>query len=43
MEPGAAQLVALTGFYELISFATNAFRLPLEPYGARFPVGVRLT
>ncbi len=31
------ELVALVGFYHLISFATNAFRIPLEPYGARFP------
>jgi hypothetical protein len=30
-------MVALVGFYHLISFATNAFRIPLEPYGARFP------
>jgi alkylhydroperoxidase family enzyme len=31
------ELVALVGFYHLISFATNALRLPLESYGARFP------
>jgi alkylhydroperoxidase family enzyme len=31
------ELIALAGFYHLISFAANAFRLPLEPYGARFP------
>lgn len=31
------ELVALVGFYHLISFAANALRLPLEPYGARFP------
>jgi 4-carboxymuconolactone decarboxylase len=31
------ELVTLVGFYHLISFATNAFRIPLEPYGARFP------
>jgi len=30
------ELVALTGFYHLIAFATNAFRLPPEPYAARF-------
>src|SRR5689334_9758163 len=30
------ELVALTGFYHLIAFATNAFRIPLEPYAARF-------
>jgi alkylhydroperoxidase family enzyme len=31
------ELVALVGFYHLISFCANAFRLPREPYGARFP------
>jgi alkylhydroperoxidase family enzyme len=31
------ELVALAGFYHLISFITNAFAIPLEPYGARFP------
>lgn len=31
------ELVALAGFYHLISFLTNALRIPLEPYGARFP------
>jgi alkylhydroperoxidase family enzyme len=31
------ELVALVGFYHLISFTTNAFRIPLEAYGARFP------
>jgi alkylhydroperoxidase family enzyme len=31
------ELVALTGFYHLISFVTNALRIPLEPFGARFP------
>ncbi|HEY7654436.1 MAG TPA: carboxymuconolactone decarboxylase family protein [Methylomirabilota bacterium] len=31
------ELVALTGFYHLISFVTNALRIPLEAYGARFP------
>ena len=31
------ELVALTGFYHLIAFATNALRIPLEPYGARLP------
>jgi alkylhydroperoxidase family enzyme len=36
-EAQLVELVALTGFYHLISFAANAFRLPLEPYGARFP------
>ena len=31
------ELIALVGFYHLISFTTNALRIPLEPYGARFP------
>jgi hypothetical protein len=30
--------VALAGYYHAISFVTNAFRLPLEPFGARFAV-----
>jgi alkylhydroperoxidase family enzyme len=32
------ELVALAGYYHAISFVTNAFRLPLEPFGARFVV-----
>ncbi|HTG09865.1 MAG TPA: carboxymuconolactone decarboxylase family protein [Candidatus Eisenbacteria bacterium] len=31
------ELIALAGFYHLISFVTNALRIPPEPYGARFP------
>lgn len=31
------ELVALVGFYHLISFTANAFRVPLEPFAARFP------
>jgi len=31
------ELVVLAGLYHVISFATNAFALPLEPFGARFP------
>ena len=31
------ELIALAGFYHLISFMTNAFRIPREAYGARFP------
>lgn len=30
------EIVALTGFYHLIAFTTNAFRVPLESYAARF-------
>ena len=32
------ELVVLVGRYHLISFVTNAFRLPLEALGARFAV-----
>ena len=31
------ELIALAGFYHLISFATNALRIALEPGAARFP------
>jgi alkylhydroperoxidase family enzyme len=31
------ELVVLAGFYHLIAFAANAFRLPPEPFAARFP------
>jgi len=31
------ELVALVGQYHLISFVTNAFRIPRESYAARFP------
>jgi alkylhydroperoxidase family enzyme len=30
------ELVALVGFYHSVSFATNAFRIPNEAFGARF-------
>lgn len=30
------ELVVLAGYYHAIAFATNALRLPLEPFGARF-------
>jgi alkylhydroperoxidase family enzyme len=30
------ELVILIGYYHAISFATNAFRVPLESFGARF-------
>ena len=38
-EPQLIELVALVGFYHLIAFCTNAFRIPREPYGACFPCG----
>jgi len=31
------ELIVLAGFYHTVSFLTNALRLPLEAYGARFP------
>ena len=31
------ELVVLAGFYHTVSFVTNALRVPLEPYAARFP------
>jgi alkylhydroperoxidase family enzyme len=31
------ELVVLAGYYHAISFATNALRLPLEAFAARFP------
>lgn len=31
------ELVVLAGFYHTVSFVTNAFRVPLEAYAARFP------
>ena len=36
------ELVVLVGRYHLISFVTNALRLPLEPYGPRFSGAVEL-
>ncbi len=36
-EEQVIELIALAGFYHLISFVTNALRIPPEPYGARFP------
>jgi alkylhydroperoxidase family enzyme len=36
-EEQVIELAALAGSYHLISFVTNALRIPLEPYGARFP------
>ena len=31
------ELIVLAGYYHAIAFATNALRLPLEPFAARFP------
>jgi alkylhydroperoxidase family enzyme len=35
-EAQLVELVALVGLYHLISFATNAFQIPLEAYAPRF-------
>ena len=31
------EMIVLTGFYHTVSFLTNALRLPLESYAAKFP------
>ena len=31
------EMIAVVGYYHLISFLTNGVRLPLEPWAARFP------
>src|SRR5262245_50713349 len=36
-EEQLVELVVLVGRYHLISFVTNAFRIPHEPYGVPFP------
>ena len=33
------ELIVLAGFYHTVSYLTNALRLPLERYAARFPKG----
>lgn len=33
------ELVVLAGFYHTIAFVTNAFAIPPEEFGARFPAG----
>ena len=33
------ELIVLAGFYHTVSYLTNALRLPLESYAARFPKG----
>jgi len=39
--PQLIELVALAGYYHAIAFATNALRIPLEPFAARFPGNLR--
>jgi len=36
-EDAMLELLLLAGFYRTVSSLTNALRLPLEPYAARFP------
>jgi alkylhydroperoxidase family enzyme len=36
-EMAAVELLMLAGFYRTVSYLTNALRLPLEGYAARFP------
>ncbi len=36
-EEAMLELLLLAGFYRTVSYLTNALRLPLEPYAARFP------
>jgi alkylhydroperoxidase family enzyme len=36
-EEAILELLLLAGFYRTVSYLTNALRLPLEPYAARFP------
>jgi alkylhydroperoxidase family enzyme len=36
-EEALLELLLLAGFYRTVSYLSNALRLPLEPYAARFP------
>jgi len=36
-EDAMLELLLLAGFYRTVSYLTNALRLPLEPFAARFP------
>jgi alkylhydroperoxidase family enzyme len=38
-EEAMLELLMLAGFYRTVSYLTNALRLPLEPYAARFSTG----
>lgn len=37
-EPARLELLMLTSYYRMISVLTNTLQMPLEAYGARFPV-----
>jgi len=36
-EMAVVEILMLAGFYRTVSYLTNALRLPLESYAARFP------
>ncbi|MEQ8935412.1 MAG: hypothetical protein RIE56_06440 [Amphiplicatus sp.] len=36
-DEGLLELLLLAGFYRTVSYLTNALKLPLEPFAARFP------
>jgi alkylhydroperoxidase family enzyme len=36
-EEAMIEILMLAGYYRMVSYLTNALRLPLEPYGKRFP------
>ena len=36
-EEAILEILMLAGFYRMVSYLTNALRLPLESYAARFP------
>ena len=36
-EAALIEILTLAGFYRTVSYLTNALRLPLESYAARFP------
>src|SRR5438445_7166306 len=39
--PQLVELLAVVGQYHMVSYFTNALRLPLETYAEQFPAGVR--
>jgi len=36
-EEAMLEILMLAGYYRMVSYLTNALRLPPEPYAARFP------
>lgn len=38
-EPALLEMLAVAGFYHLVSFVANGARVELEPWAARFPAG----